>query len=126
MPDRFLTAYLYVLAALSGALGGCGVAGYRVLSGRERFVVWGAAYSTIGAVIGVASLAAHVLVSLILGADVVPYPTGDSAFALGLSTAVFGGALLIIVNWTVTLSMRVKGMTLQLTICRADEETGNG
>lgn len=60
MPDKtleWLTLMLYALAAVSGGLGGCAVAGHHILRGRSMRTSYALAYGIVGMVFGVLMLA---------------------------------------------------------------------
>jgi hypothetical protein len=115
MPDRFQNAIylLYALAAISGGLGGCTIAGSRLLTGTKMRFSYFLAYALIGATFGLL-FAAY---GLILVDDHPSQIIGPAIIA-----GMVGSAMLGSMNWTARIILKKLGVEIQVTMRKNDQE----
>lgn len=117
MRDSFglVEAVLYVIAAISGGLGGSMVAGHAVLRGRSISLMIGCAYLVIGAVFGVLSLA----FASALGIEVVDVDAlVGNAVVAGAAASVTLASTNLSVRWV----LKRLGVEVEMTVRRRNED----
>lgn len=115
MPERYTNAIylLYALAAISGGLGGCAIAGQRLLAGNQMRFSFFLAYALIGATFGLLFAAYGLTIT-----DQHPsHIIGPSILA-----GMFGALTLGSVNWTARVILKHLGVEIQVTMRKHDED----
>lgn len=118
MPDKQISnflAFLYVLAAISGAAGGCVVAAHHVLRGRSVTALFVASYCFVGMIMGLTSVIA---ISLFTNVAL----TLESGFIVGLVIGVVGSSSLAGANISARFTMRRLGMQADVSIRSIDKD----
>lgn len=115
MPNRFQHAalLLFMLAAISGGLGGIGFASYQLLGGKTVRASYFAAYGIIGMVFGVLCAA--------YGVVLVDRPVTD-IIGPALLAGIVGAATLGSMNWTARFVLKHLGVEIQVTMHRTKEK----
>ena len=115
MPERYTNAIylLYALAAISGGLGGCTIAGQRLLTGKPMRFSFFIAYAVVGATFGLL-FAAY---GLILVDD---HPS--KIIAPSILAGMAGSMLLGSVNWTARIILKHLGIEIQVTMRKYEED----
>lgn len=115
MPEKYTSSIyvLFAIAAISGGLGGCTIAGHRLLTGQNMRFSFFLAYAIIGAVFGLL-FAAYGWVL----ADHHPSTIIGPAIIAGMS----GAILLSVTNLTARFILKHLGIEVQVTMRKTDEE----
>lgn len=115
MPERYTSAVylLFALAAISGGLGGCTIAGQRLLTGQKMRFSFFAAYGIVGAAFGVLFAAYGWVVG-----DSHPTDIIGPALIAGMSGALTLGSM----NWTARIILKHLGIEIQVTMRKSIEE----
>ncbi len=118
MPEKSvgnLLAFLYVVAAVSGAAGGCLVAAHHVLRGRNVTRLFIAAYSFVGLVFGLAGV---IVVAGFTSIDL----TLERTILLGLIFGSVGSVTLAGANLSARIIMRRLGIEVDVSVHRINKE----
>lgn len=121
MPEKvtaYVTLLMYALAAISGGLGGCAVAGHQVLRGITPRVSYVVAYATIGIMFGVLALAYGALIGINQSMDTV---IGSSVLA-----GAVGSITLASTNISARWILRRLGIEVQVTVRKRDSDKQQG
>ncbi len=117
MPEKSvgnLLAFLYVVAAVSGAAGGCMVAAHHVLRGRNVTRLFIAAYGFVGLVFGLTGV-------MVVAAFTSIELTLERAFLIGLIFGVVGSTTLAGANLSARIIMRRLGIEVDVSVHRIKE-----
>lgn len=117
MPEKSvgnLLAFLYVVAAVSGAAGGCLVAAHHVLRGRNVTRLFIGAYSFVGLVFGLTG------VMVVAGFTNIEL-TLERTFLTGLIFGVVGSTTLAGANLSARIIMRRLGIEVDVSVHRIKE-----
>lgn len=111
----YVVLIMYALAAISGGLGGCAVAGRSVLHGENPRVSYVLAYATIGVMFGVLTLAYGTFIGV---------QSDDYASVIGNSilAGISGSFALASTNISARWVLKRLGLEVQVTVRRQDEE----
>lgn len=118
MPDKLIdyaTAVMYAIVAVSGAAGGCMVIANHALRGRNVTALLFVAYALLGAVFGIAGVAAMLLFA---GIDA----TFEKLVLLGLFFGVVGSTALASANMSIRFLLRRLGIEVDVRIKRIKDE----
>lgn len=118
MPDKLIdyaTAVMYTIVAVSGAAGGCMVIANHALRGRNVTALLFVAYALLGAVFGVAGIAAMLL---FVGFET----TFEKLILLGLFFGAVGSATLAGANLSIRFLLRRLGIEVDVSIKRMKRE----
>lgn len=108
---EYTVAFLYIVAAIAGACGGCLVASQRLLHGRNLTALIFAAYGFAGLVLGLTGvIVVSVFTTIALSIE--------TAFLLGLIFGVTGSASLAGMNVSARFLMRRLGIEVDVSIKR--------
>ena len=120
MPEKYTnTVYvLFALAAISGGLGGCAVAGHRLITGKKMRFSFFAAYAIVGAAFGLLFAAYGFAIS----AETHPVEIIGPSIMAG----VVGAAALGSMNWTARIVLKHLGIEVQVTMRKTDEDRRKG
>ena len=116
MPDKQISnflAFLYILAAISGAAGGCLVAAHHVLRGRNVTALFVAAYGFVGLVFGLTGV---IVITAFTSADM----SIQSGFLIGLILGAVGSSSLAGANLSARIIMRKLGIEVDVEVRRID------
>ncbi len=117
MPDKQISnllVFLYVIAAISGAAGGCLVAAHHVLRGRNVTALFVAAYGFVGLVFGLSGVIVVVLFTPI-------ELTIERTILLGLIFGAVGSTTLAGANLSARIIMRRLGIEVDVSIHKIDD-----
>ncbi len=117
MPDKHISnflAFLYVLAAISGAAGGCLVAAHHVLRGRNVTALFVMAYGFVGLIFGLSGV---IVITTFTSAEL----TVQSGFLIGLILGAVGSSSLAGANLSARVIMRRLGIEVDVEIRRVDK-----
>ncbi len=117
MPDKQISnflAFLYVLAAISGAAGGCLVAAHHVLRGRNVTALFVLAYGFVGLIFGLSGV---VVITTFTSAEL----TVQSGFLIGMIFGAVGSSSLAGANLSARVIMRRLGIEVDVEIRRVDK-----
>lgn len=118
MPER-LTEYValisYAVAAISGGLGGCGVAAHQVLHGGRLRITYLVAYGIIGCMFGVLALAYGVFLGV--GGQSI-----DSIIGSSIIAGAVGSVVLASTNISARWILKRLGIEVQVTVTRKDKD----
>ena len=115
MQDRFnfWIAFLYTLAAISGAAGGCMIVAHQVLRGRSVTRMFIMAYAFIGLIMGLAGIAALTLLGIDLSFEYV--------LLAGLVFGAAGSSALAGANLSARFIMSRLGIEVDISVRRIDK-----
>lgn len=118
MPDRYTNAIylLYALAAISGGLGGCAIAGHKHLTGQKMRLSYFFAYALIGAVFGVLFAAYGLVITS-------QHPT--EIIGPALLAGMVGSMSLGSMNWIARITLKHLGVEIQVTMRKSEEDRRN-
>lgn len=119
MPERvteFVTLLMYTLAAISGGLGGCAVAGQQVLRGGRPRLSYVIAYATLGVMFGVLALAYGALIGM-------PTQSMDAVIGNSIIAGAVGSIALASTNISARWILKKLGIEIEVTVHRRDDET---
>lgn len=108
---EYTLAFLYVVAAIAGASGGCLVASHRLLNGRNLTALVFAAYGFAGLVLGLTGV---IVISVFTSIQL----TLETTFLLGLIFGVTGSASLAGMNLSARFLMKRLGLEVDVSIKR--------
>jgi hypothetical protein len=118
MPDRSFDLFslvMYALAAISGGIGGCAIAGHHVLRGQPMRLSYILAYAIVGSTFGILMLSYGALFGLAA-------TSLDSLIGHSLLAGAAGSLVLASTNLTARMVLKRLGMEVLVTVRRADEE----
>ncbi len=121
MPDKQISnllAFLYILAAISGAAGGCLVAAHHVLRGRSITALFVAAYGFVGLIFGLSGV-------MVITAFTSSELSIQSTFLIGLILGVVGSTSLAGANLSARIIMKRLGIEVDVEIRRVDKGGDN-
>lgn len=118
MPEKtleWLALLMYALAAISGGLGGCAVAGHHLLRGRSMRVSYVLAYAVVGMAFG--------LLALAYGSTFgVRAESLDALIGQSILAGAGGSLVLASTNISARWVLKRLGIEVLVTVRRADEE----
>jgi hypothetical protein len=120
MPDKQIStflAFIYTVAAISGAAGGCLVAAHHVLRGRNITTMFVAAYSFVGLIFG----AAGVIMTAAVGVEL----SFERVILLGLVFGMAGSSALAGANISARIIMSRLGIVIDVDVRRIDRDKSN-
>lgn len=112
---EWLTLALYALAAVSGGLGGCAVAGHHILRGRSMRASYALAYGIVGMVFGVLMLA----YGSVFGADAASL---DRLIGQSVLAGAAGSIALASTNLSARWVLKRLGIEVIVTVRRSDDK----
>ena len=112
---EYALAFLYVVAAIAGACGGCLVASHRLLNKENMTGMIFAAYGFAGLILGLTGV-------MVLAAFTDVTLTLERAFLFGLIFGVTGSASLAGMNLSARFIMRRLGIEVDVTIKRIKKD----
>lgn len=116
MPARtldWLALVMYALAAISGGMGGCAIAGHHVLRGRSMRLSYLLAYIIVGATFGVLALAYGITAGLSL----------DTLIGHSIMAGAAGSITLASTNLSARWMLKRLGIEIEVTVrekCNVD------
>lgn len=113
--SEWLTLMLYALAAVSGGLGGCAIAGHHILRGRSTRLSYVLAYGIVGMVFGVLMLA----YGSIFGVEAASL---DRLIGQSVLAGALGALTLASTNLSARLVLKRLGIEVIVTVRRSDDK----
>ena len=117
MPEKEIStflAFLYVIAAISGAAGGCLVAAHHVLRGRNVTALFVGAYGFVGLVFGLAGV-------IVVASFAAIAMSLERTILLGLVFGIVGTTTLAGANLSARIIMRRLGIEVDVSIHKIDD-----
>lgn len=115
---EYLALVSYAVAAISGGLGGCGVAAHQVLRGGKPRLSYVVAYGIIGIMFGVLALAYGTFIG-------VTGQSMDSIIGNSVLAGAVGSITLASTNISARWILKRLGIEVQVTVRRRDDERRN-